>query len=178
MQYQLLADRPEAIPVVARWLYEEWGRTIEGNTVEKACERLRHRVSRDHLPLHVLAVENGAVVGFAALKIREIDVYPDREHWLGSVYVPPEHRGRGIASFLIQTVVSMAFRYGVSMLSLQTEREDGGLYRKHGWVPVERIHYHGVDVTVMERYLKPKPNKASDATSEPAPSAVSSAHQG
>lgn len=178
MQYQLLSDRPDAIPVVARWLYEEWGRTIEGNTVEKACERLSQRVSKDHLPLHVLAVENGVVVGFAALKIREMDVYPDREHWLGSVYVPQEQRGQGIATFLIQTVVSMAPRYGVSMLSLQTEREDGGLYGKLGWVPVERIRYHGVDVTVMERYLKPEPNKASDATSEPAPSADSSAHQG
>ena len=52
----------------------------------------------------------------------------------------------------------MAPRYGVAMLSLQTEREDGGLYRKLGWVPVERVRYHGVDVTVMERHLKPEPN--------------------
>jgi GNAT superfamily N-acetyltransferase len=178
MQYQLLADRPEAIPIVARWLYEEWGRTIEGNTVEKACERLRQRVSRDNLPLHVLAVENGVIVGFAALKVREMDTYPNREHWLGSVYVPQEQRGHGIATFLIHTLVSMAPRYGVSMLSLQTEREDGGLYRKLGWVPVERVRYHGVDVTVMERHLKAQPNKASDATPEPAPSAGSSAHQG
>lgn len=160
MQYQLLADRPDAIPIVGRWLYEEWGRSIKGNTVEKACDRIRQRVSKDHLPLHILAVENGVVVGFAALKLREMDIYPEREHWLGSVYVPPEHRGNGIATFLIQTVVSLAPRYGVSILSLQTEREDGGLYTRLGWVPVERVRYHGVDVVVMERHLKVEPNIA------------------
>ena len=38
-------------------------------------------------------------------------------------------------------------------LSLQTERPDGGLYRKLGWRPVEEAENHFLRVLVMERSL-------------------------
>jgi GNAT superfamily N-acetyltransferase len=153
MRFELLADRADEIPTVARWLYDEWGHRREGNSYEKACQTLTEMAARDRLPMYLLAMEGEAVVGCGALKIREMEIYPEREHWLGSIYVKPEWRGHGIATSLVEAVVAASGRYGVSVMSLQTEREDGGLYARLGWRPVERVNYHGRDVTVMERYL-------------------------
>lgn len=143
-----------AIPTVARWLFDEWGFRREGNCYETTCERLSAAASADNLPMYLLAVENEIVVGCAALKLREMQIYPEREHWLGNVYVPTEWRGRGVASRLVQAVVGACPRFNVSVLSLQTERADGGLYRKLGWQPVERVRSFGIEVTVMERDLR------------------------
>jgi GNAT superfamily N-acetyltransferase len=154
MRLQPLATRTEAIPLVARWLYEEWGHRREGNSYEGTCQRLTAAAANDGLPMYLLAVEGETVVGCGALKLREMETYPKREHWLGSVYVKPAWRGHGIASRLVEAVVAVSPRFGVSVLSLQTERPDGGLYAKLGWRPVERVWFHGTEVTVMERYLR------------------------
>ena len=37
---------------------------------------------------------------FAQLKRREMDIYPEREFWLGGVFVSPDTRGQGIGSAL------------------------------------------------------------------------------
>jgi len=140
--------------MVAHWLYEEWGRRREGNSYEGTCQRLAAAAAMDGLPMYLLAIEGEVVVGCAALKVREMEIYPEREHWLGSVYVTPGWRGHGIASRLVQAVVAASLRLGVSVLTLQTERPDGGLYAKLGWRPVERVWFHGTEVTVMERYLR------------------------
>jgi len=140
--------------MVARWLYEEWGHRTEGNNYEGTCQRLTEAAAKDGLPMYLLAIEGESVVGCGALRIREMEIYPEREHWLGSVYVKPGWRGHGIASRLVQAVVAASPRFGVSILSLQTERPDGGLYANLGWRPVERVWFHGTEVTVMERYLR------------------------
>lgn len=111
-------------------------------------------MSADSLPMHLLALENGVPVGFGALKLHEMDAYPDREHWLGSLFVPPGMRGRGIGSALIDEIVRRVPAHGVSLLSLQTERLDGGIYRRHGWVGVERTCAKGDEVLIMERRIR------------------------
>lgn len=85
MRITPLATKVEAIPTVARWLYEEWGHRREGNSYERTCQQLIEAAANDSLPMYLVAVEGGTVVGCAALKIREMDIYPNREHWLGSV---------------------------------------------------------------------------------------------
>jgi GNAT superfamily N-acetyltransferase len=104
--------------------------------------------------MYLLAIEGEIVVGCGALKMREMEIYPEREHWLGNVYVTPGRRGQGVASRLVEAVVVASPRFGVSVLSLQTERPDGGLYAKLGWQHVERVWFLGREVTVMERYLR------------------------
>ena len=153
MRYALLADFPQAVPFIARWYFEEWGAGLKGNTYEKTCERLQGKLNRDRLPLHLLAIDEQQVVGVAGLKIREMDLYADRTFWLGSVYVDPGRRGAGIGSELIQEIVKLGRGLDIKVLNLQTEQADGGVYARLGWSPIERVRYHGVDVTVMERTL-------------------------
>lgn len=155
MELKLLADHEDAIPTIARWYYDEWGHKDANNSYEQTCERIRGKLNRDKAPLHVVAVKDGDVLGVAQLKIREMNIYPDKEYWLGSVYVAPEARGRKIASRLCERVAEIARSLGIAILHLQTERtDDGGLYAGLGWKPIEQAHYHGVDVLVMERNLE------------------------
>lgn len=146
----------------AKWISKSWRREVstirdslfEGSSAENLADGLRSRMSTDGLPMHVIAIRGDKVVGFGALKLREMKICEDREHWLGSLYVPPEQRGRGIASGLIEEIVRRGRERGVTFLSLQTERLDGGLYSKIGWTSVEKVHYKGLEVLVMERFLR------------------------
>lgn len=153
MQLKLLADIPDAIPILARWFFDQWGRDVPGNSFEATCERIGEKLNRDQAPLHLVAVEGGRPLGTAQWKIREMAIYPEREFWLGNVYVAPEARGHGLASHLAEEIAQLAKSHGVSELSLQTERLDGGLYARLGWKPVEQVHHHGRDVLVMQRNL-------------------------
>ena len=151
MEYLLLADRRDAIVVVARWYYEEWGRDIPDNSAEKCAEWLAPQVDRARVPLHFIAVDGPTVLGTATLKIREMEQFPEREHWLGGVFVPPEFRGRGIAAGLSTHVLEVAPSYGVEELYLQTDRLDGGLYAGVGFRALERVRSEGHDVLVMSK---------------------------
>ena len=154
MEFVCLADRPDAVDRVARWYFDEWARLRPGAGIERVVAKLEDSLNRDRLPLVVIAVDNGEVVAAAELKFREMDIYPEREHWLGGVYVAEEHRGTGMATALVERAARLAEELGVEVLYLQTERADGGLYARLGWQPLEQVTYRGVHVRVMRRRLR------------------------
>jgi GNAT superfamily N-acetyltransferase len=153
MEFAFLADRPEALATVARWYFDEWGHKVEGETLVGIELSLKGTLNRSRVPLIVLAIENEEVVGAAQLKFREMDIYPDREHWLGGVFVSPGSRGKHIGSRLCERVVEIAGTLNVQRLNLQTEQLDGGLYAKLGWKPCEQVAYKGRQVLVMQREI-------------------------
>ena len=155
VEFIYLAERPEALPTVAAWYFDEWGHFHPGSTLEDAEERLQETLNNDRIPFIILALQNDEVVGAAELKYREMgDMFPDKEHWLGGVYVAPEHRGHGLGSMLANEIAGRAAAYGVSELHLQTERLDGGLYLALGWQPEQQVDNHGINVQVMVRHIK------------------------
>ena len=82
-----------------------------------------------------------------------MDIYPEREHWLGGVYVSEKHRGNKIAEMIVLKIISVAEKLGVKKLYLQTENKSGGLYHHLGWRPLEEVNYRGIDVLVMENQI-------------------------
>ncbi|MFT7606812.1 MAG: GNAT superfamily N-acetyltransferase, partial [Saprospiraceae bacterium] len=90
----------------------------------------------------------------AQLKYHEMSIYPDKENWLGGVYVSKNYRGKGIARQIIQKLIVIAGNLNIKKLYLQTENLDGGLYQRMGWKPIEQVNYHNIDVLVMERDIK------------------------
>lgn len=153
LRFENLADRPDAVPLIAKWYFNQWGYLNPAATMEKVAARLFASMNRDTIPLVMLAVLDDEVIGSAELKYREMTIYPEKEHWLGGVFVVSEHRGKGVAARLIDAVVNSARVLGVDVLHIQTERLDGGLYHKLGWLRTEQICYRGLDVLVMEREL-------------------------
>ena len=154
MKFEFLAHRQDAMPAISRWYHQEWGQRLHGETESDSMTRLATYLNVDKIPFILVATEQKTILGAAQLKYREMEaLYPEKEHWLGGVYVAPEHRGRGIASRLVKEMASRAPSYGVSILYLQTEQLDGGLYASLGWQRMEEVTNDGVHVLVMERDL-------------------------
>jgi hypothetical protein len=68
LSFVLLAELPEAVPTVAKWLFDEWGHERPGSSVDAITEDIRSKLDPSQLPVHVLALVNGAPVGVAVLK--------------------------------------------------------------------------------------------------------------
>lgn len=150
-----LADRPEAVPQVCRWWFDEWGPLRPDDSVEELISRVHSLLSRERLPITILAVFDERIAGTAVLKLHEMfDLYPEKQFWLGSVFVAPEFRGRGIGSSLAMKIVQIAMSRGIQALYLQTQNLDGGLYTKLGWERIEQVHYKGYDALVMVKQLE------------------------
>lgn len=153
MNFEFLADRQDAIPIVARWYFEEWGHKVPGNSIEQTIERISGKLNRDKAPLHILAIEDEKILGVAQLKLHEMDIYPEQEFWLGALFVSPVSRGKGVGSAIANKIATIAEGFDVKELYLQTEALDGGLYRHLGWNLIETIVYKDVRVAVMVRQL-------------------------
>ncbi|MEM7104910.1 MAG: GNAT family N-acetyltransferase [Bacteroidota bacterium] len=151
MTLEYLADRPDFINTIAQWYFDEWGNRMTDNNLTKEIENVKLYLNKDKIPLIIVATDGAELLGVAQLKFREMDMYPEKEHWLGGVYVSPAHRGKNIAVQMIGKIIALAKTLGVKKLYLQTIRLDGGLYARLGWQPIEQVFNNGQDVLVMER---------------------------
>lgn len=152
MDFKVLsADAPERLQL-AQWYNAQWGRDA-GVSLEQELQRLNQPQDAEGFPHLITAFDGGQVAGAVQLKRREMQAFPQYEHWLGSVFVADSHRGRGLASGLVEQAAAQAVRMGVSHLYLQTEALDGGLYARLGWTPVQEADSHGYRVLVMVREL-------------------------
>ncbi len=152
MQFEFLLDRQDAIPIIGRWYHQEWGLRLRGDTEQQCIDGLYEYLNSDKAPFILVATEDAEILGAAQLKFREMkDIFPEKEHWLGGVYVASHHRRRGIASQLAEAIAVRAPSYGVEILHLQTEQLDGGLYHQLGWQSVQEVDNNGLRVLVMER---------------------------
>lgn len=147
----LPADAPER-QQLAQWYHAEWGQDA-GLTLEQELQRLNPPQDAEGFPHLIVAFDDGQVVGAVQLKRREMQAFPQYEHWLGSVFVADSHRGRGLAGALVEQAAAQAVRMGVSDLFLQTEALDGGLYARLGWKPLQEADNRSYRVLVMVRRL-------------------------
>jgi GNAT superfamily N-acetyltransferase len=153
MKFEYLADNPNLIPIIANWYFEEWGYLTKGKTLDKEIENLQIYLNKDRIPFILLAIDNNELLGAAQLKFHEMTIYPDKDHWLGGVYVSKKHRGNGIARKIIQELMLIAKKMHVKTLYLQTQNLNGGLYSRMGWLPIEQVNYRNIDVLVMEKAI-------------------------
>ena len=152
--FEFLIDRVEAIPIISKWYFDEWGHLLDGDSIERTRDRMQDYMNRDEIPFILLAIIDNKVVGAAQLKYREMaEMFPDKEHWLGGLYVATGHRRHGYGSQMVARIVKIAPRLGIQTLHLQTEALDGGLYARLGWTPYAQVNNRGLDILVMERHL-------------------------
>lgn len=153
MQIDFLKNRQDAIPLIAKWYFDEWAYLAPDKTLADMQKDLEGYLNLDKIPLMLVAIEDNKVVGTVQLKFREMKIYPNKEHWLGGVYVEKSSRGKHVAEFMIAKLLEIAETLGVELLHLQTLYLDGGLYRRLGWEPIGQVNYRNQDVLVMQRKL-------------------------
>lgn len=151
-----LVERPDLAAQVAAWGFAEWGHLNPGETLKQRVIRIEGKMNLDRVPVAFVALDDsgagaGGIVGTASLIFDDLEGDP-RNPWLASVFVPSEHRKKGIASALVRAVEDTARRLGYSRLYLFTSTAPD-LYAGLGWRPLERRHYRGEDIQVMDRTL-------------------------
>ena len=154
MRIAPLVERPDLAAQVAAWGLAEWGHLNPGQTLAQRVIRIQGKMNVDRVPVAFVALDDsgaGGIIGTASLIFDDLEGDP-RNPWLASVYVPPEHRKKGIASALVRTVEDAARRMGYSRLYLFTSTAPD-LYAGLGWQPLERRDYRGEHVQVMDRTL-------------------------
>jgi amino-acid N-acetyltransferase len=85
----------------------------------------------EHLATTLVAREDGAIVGSAALELY------DAAALLRSVAVDEARRGRGLGQRLTRAALDLAQRYGVTLVYLLTETA-GDFFPRFGFRPTER----------------------------------------
>lgn len=147
-----LVERPDLVEQVSAWGFAEWGHLNPGQTLEERTIRIRGKMNVDRVPIAFVALdEEDRIAGTASLIFDDLEGDP-RNPWLASVFVPPEHRKKGIASALVRTVEDAARRLGYTRLYLFTSSAST-LYAGLGWRALEQRDYRGEHIQVMEKSL-------------------------
>jgi GNAT superfamily N-acetyltransferase len=146
----LLADAPEHADVLAGWFYDEWGHNDPDTSLERTRAGVRRHANRDALPLALVAFEDRTPVGAACLRETDLPSRRDLGPWLGSVYVVPECRGRGIGGALVGRAEAEAWRLGVACLHLFTY-DCEGFYAWRGFAVLGRGEHRGRAIVIMEK---------------------------
>ena len=149
-----LANCPELAGELARLSWKEWQDVYQQReqTLEDSLKNYRERMNTDRLPLTLVALHAGELVGMVSLKFHDMDTRPDLDPWLGGLLVLPEWRNRGVGMMLMHRATEEARRLDVPQLYLWTHSAEG-LYHKLGWQVVERSDYFGKEAVVMQIHL-------------------------
>lgn len=153
MHFRLLPDYEEALPTIARWYLDEWGREEEGDLETFTNHIKKKYLNSREIPMIICGIENGDLVAVCRLKFHEMAEYPDYVHWLGGVYTSAEHRRRGLGSEIVGHAIGVSLEHNVEVLYLQTEDLTGGIYKNLGWEPIERTKTKRAEVLVMKRLI-------------------------
>lgn len=147
-----LVERPDLAEQVSVWGFGEWGHLNPGQTLEQRLAQVQGKMNTDRIPIAFVALDDDhGIVGTASLIRDDLEGDP-RNPWLASVYVPPEHRNKGIASALVRTVEDAARRIGYDRLYLFTSTAPS-LYASLGWRALEQRDYRGEHIQVMDKAL-------------------------
>jgi len=134
-----LAERPDLLPVVATWIYQEWWTRVDGASAGTLTDLLGTHMALDQMPLTLVATLETLPVGTATLLAHDVgtEQWPQLSPWLAAVYVVPEYRYRGSGAALVNTIVEIASALGVEALYLQTAGSDR-FYARLGWGVLDR----------------------------------------
>ncbi len=152
----LLADYPQAIPLLETWSEREWAPYYGPDGPGNAVNDLRASGGRTELPSAFVAIIDGEVCGTAALKTESVTTYPHLSPWLAALLVLPTFRRRGVAERLIAAVEEKARALGFGHVYVGTREGSGtpeSALHKRGWQFIEKTPYLVADVVLSRKVL-------------------------
>jgi GNAT superfamily N-acetyltransferase len=126
-----LVDSGEAFDPVVDWVHGQW-LARWGRSRLSTVQLLRSRLSRDHLPLTLVARVGDEPVGTLSIADDEAPAGRGCLPCLSGVYVPPAWRGRGVGGQLCAQAVGEAARLALPRLGLFTA-DARDFYARRGW---------------------------------------------
>ena len=149
-----LADYPQYLSSVASWVYTEWGHHNPLLTLQDFEATFRTHLVKEAIPLTVIALWNDLPAGTASLYVQDMSIHHELSPWLAAVYVPTDHRNKGIGSKLVGAVENIARSLCIGRLYLWTPDKEH-FYSQLGWSVIERpVHLHQ-KVVLMAKTIFP-----------------------
>lgn len=157
MQLDLLKNRPEAIPTLAKWLYEEWKPYDASLTIQKLIHSFHERLNSEGLPIAFVVVAKDKPVACISLKKLsdpEFSDFPKDSIWIGSLYVSVENRNQGIGQELMKFAATVAKNLGCESLYFYTSNPlNIAWYVKGGAHVIDTRPFRGHHITIMQSSL-------------------------
>ena len=133
MEILPLYQCPEQLKPVVDLLTEEVGTPLGEHFYE---ELVGHSMTPGKLPLTLVAVEDGLMMGTVGLWRADMLARQDLSPWLACLVVRKDQRGRRIGQALQEAVKETARQMGFPKIYLYTTLQ--GYYEKTGWQWIDR----------------------------------------
>jgi predicted N-acetyltransferase YhbS len=159
MQYRIenFVDHVGLGPLLAQLHAAEWGHLYDGpgsTWNQEVAEQEFADMQRDDLSLTLVALSvAGDLLGSISLIADdELQGFDHLTPWIASLYVVPTARGVGIASALIEAILTKAANLGYAKAYLFTSGQER-YYLDRGWETLQHTQAHGHPSEVMSRSL-------------------------
>jgi GNAT superfamily N-acetyltransferase len=150
VQIDWLGHHPQHVATLADWHVRAFADWVSGWQLDQARGELASHAVQRGLPTTLIALDGEQLLGSVSLLDSDPPA-PDRyAPWLGSLYVRPEARRRGVGAALVAAAVAEAARLGIATLHLWTP-DRAALYARLGWCALGLQRFGGVRATVMQR---------------------------
>lgn len=133
MKIDYLCNNPKFHETVSNWIYKEF--VVKSNSkmsLEKVLEYFSN-TKTDSFPITLIALLDNKCAGTITLFENDLKTQDSLRPWLGSLFVEPTYRNRGIAEKLINQLVNITRDLGYEKLYLRTEHASE-YYKARNWV--------------------------------------------
>jgi GNAT superfamily N-acetyltransferase len=132
IRVSFLADHPEVLPLVARWLHRQF-LAAQGFSRAGVAVALRERLRRSEPPIGMVAYLGRYPAGTVSITVDRLPGEADAQHLtLSGLYVVPRARNRGAGAMLCQAAVCLAAQAGAPSLWLCTATAETW-FQRLGW---------------------------------------------
>ncbi|WP_424358804.1 GNAT family N-acetyltransferase [Methanocella sp. MCL-LM] len=146
IRFSSVTQCPDLHDQIATWLWGFWGNPHNYQFYRSLVVHARD----DDFPLIYVAFIGDTPVGTVALWRADLLSRQDLFPWMADLYVPPEHRSKGIGSALQEYALTRAKELGYTALYLYTPLS--GYYEKTGWEYVcDEVDKEGEKVRVYKK---------------------------
>ena len=146
-----LARHTEWLPLLARWMLDDWPQWYGANGRGDVHADLRSFAADESaLPVGVIALHERTPVGMAALKALSLQSHAHLSPWAAAGLVVPAWRGQGIGALLLEALVARARGLGHAQIFCATATA-ASLLRRGGWTQREATTHDGQPLLVFAR---------------------------
>lgn len=140
------------IPIIAKWIYEEWSYAFPMRTLQEIQKSLFGRMNENEMPITLIAHDERGVLGTASLKASDMEILPELTPWLSSVFVPPDYRGQGVATALVAEIEKIARQHGFTKIHVFNPITQG-IFEKMGWSVLQTVQYGGKELGILVKEI-------------------------
>jgi N-acetylglutamate synthase-like GNAT family acetyltransferase len=154
LEIDYLANHRAFIPDIAALSYAEWTALFQAAEISQCGleAMLAERAVTDRLPITLVALRDGELIGTGSIKLTEPGTKPGLSPWLAGILVKEAYRGSGAGAAIVRALEDKAAQLGIPTLYLSVGTAQG-FYERLGWTVLERVDSYGVkEVALMHKH--------------------------